>query len=132
MEIPTICYSYNISENILTRGIEVIVRIKRNYYDEAAKLYMNIEKEEEIRKSKMTEEELLAETNAIEQEATEILQKCKDMKKGSIQFISKERLENFQQLAAEAEYIASFMEMNISANTDGLKLNTKGYFPKKV
>lgn len=96
------------------------MKIEKKYHQRAVDFMNEIKREEEKRKSKMSEEEKVAENAQMELEVDSIIQRCNEQRSRKYRIVEPGKLSGFQKIAEHALWLAERGEMDIRVTTENL------------
>lgn len=96
------------------------MQIERNYHQRAVAFMNEIKREEEERKSGMSEEEKAAENAQMESEVHSIIQSCNEQRSRKYRIVEPGKLSTFQKIAEHALWLAERAEMDIRVTMENL------------
>ena len=96
------------------------MKIEKKYHQRAVDFMNEIKREEEERKSRMSEEEKAAENAQMELEVHSIIQRCNEQRSRKYRIVELGKLSGFQKIAERALWLAERGEMDIRVTTENL------------
>ena len=96
------------------------MQIERKYHQRAVAFMNEIRREEEERKSGMSEEEKAAENAQMELEVHSIIQRCNEQRSQKYRIVEPGKLSAFQKVMEHALWLAERAEMDIRVTTENL------------
>ena len=96
------------------------MQIERKYHQRAVAFINEIKREEEERKSGMSEEEKAAENAQMELEVHGIIQRCNEQRSQKYRIVEPGKLSAFQKVMEHALWLAERAEMDIQVTTENL------------